>query len=101
MATSRTSESNVIMAEQAETQVAAAAAGGTPPTGLVGQVRHFIHEVRLEMKKVIWPTQNEVFNTTIIVILTVLFFSVFMFVADIVLSWAINLIEAGAGKIFS
>jgi preprotein translocase subunit SecE len=89
------------MAEQAETQEVTAAAGGNPPTGFIGQIRHFIHEVMLEMKKVIWPTQNEVINTTIIVILTVLFFSVFLFVADILLSQLIHLIEAGAGKLFS
>jgi preprotein translocase subunit SecE len=70
------------------------------PVDLVGRVRHFIHEVVLEMKKVSWPTRTEVINTTIVVIVAVFFFAFFLFTVDIVLAWLIQGIEAGAAKLF-
>jgi len=69
------------------------------PSGWVESVRRFFHEVSLEMKKVSWPTQQEVINTTLIVIVAVFFFSFFLFGADVVLSYLIKGIEWGAKKI--
>jgi preprotein translocase subunit SecE len=70
------------------------------PGDLIGRVRHFIHEVKLEMKKVSWPTRTEVMNTTIVVIVAVFFFAFFLFGVDIALSYLIQGIEAGASKLF-
>ncbi len=58
-----------------------------------GNLRSFIHEVRLEMKKVSWPSRSEVINTTMVVIIAVFFFAFYLFGADIVLSYAIQGIE--------
>jgi len=44
--------------------------------------REFLHEVRVEMKNVTWPTPTDVRATTIVVIATVIFFSVFLFIVD-------------------
>ena len=44
--------------------------------------REFVHEVRVEMKNVTWPTPIDVRATTIVVIATVIFFSVFLFIVD-------------------
>jgi len=70
------------------------------PSGRVANVRQFWHEVALEMKKVSWPTRTEVFNTTIIVVVAVFFFSLFLFVADVGLTYLIQGIEWVAKKIF-
>jgi preprotein translocase subunit SecE len=70
-----------------------------PPTWL-GGVRHFAHEVALEMRKVSWPTRTEVINTTMVVIIAVFFFAFFLFGTDIVLSYLIKFIELGAKKLF-
>ena len=68
--------------------------------GPIGRARTFIHEVVVEMKKVSWPTQQEVINTTMVVIVAVIFFGLYMFFADIVLTYAIRGLEWVAGKIF-
>lgn len=68
--------------------------------GPIGRLKHFIHEVRLEMKKVSWPTRQEVINTTIVVIVAVFFFGFFLFATDIGLTYLIEGIEWVARKIF-
>jgi preprotein translocase subunit SecE len=44
--------------------------------------RAFLHEVRLELKKVTWPTRNDVRATTLVVIITVFIFGFYLFVID-------------------
>jgi len=68
--------------------------------GLLGKVRLFWHEVKMEMKKVSWPARNEVVNTTIIVVLAVIFFGIYLFLTDMAFTYLIHLIEWGAAKIF-
>lgn len=69
------------------------------PAGWLQNVRQFWHEVSSEMKKVSWPARTEVVNTTIIVVIAVFFFSVFLFSADIVLTYLIQGIEWVAKKL--
>ena len=42
----------------------------------------FLHEVRVEMTKVTWPTRHEVVTTTLVVIVAVAFFGAFFFGVD-------------------
>ena len=44
--------------------------------------RQFLHEVRVEMRQVNWPTRADVVSTTVVVIVTVAFFGVFFFLVD-------------------
>ena len=44
--------------------------------------RQFLHEVRVEMRQVTWPTWDDVTSTTAVVIATVVFFGIFFFVVD-------------------
>jgi preprotein translocase subunit SecE len=44
--------------------------------------RAFLHEVRVEMRQVTWPTRHEVLVTTFVVIVAVAFFGVFFFGVD-------------------
>ena len=53
------------------------AAGGRFERG-----RLFLSEVRNELKRVTWPSQKEVYATTVVVILTSVFFGVYLFVLD-------------------
>jgi preprotein translocase subunit SecE len=52
--------------------------------------RGFLHEVRVEMRQVTWPTRHEVFVTTWVVIVTVAFFGVFFFGVDSGVSWLVQ-----------
>jgi preprotein translocase subunit SecE len=44
--------------------------------------RGFLHEVRVEMRQVTWPTRHEVMVTTFVVIVAVAFFGLFFFGVD-------------------
>jgi preprotein translocase subunit SecE len=46
------------------------------------RARLFLSEVRNELKRVTWPSRKEVYATTIVVILTSLFFGLYLFVLD-------------------
>ncbi len=50
--------------------------------GRVGRLVQFLRDVRAEMKRVSWPTANEVKNTTIITLIAVIFFAVYLFLVD-------------------
>ena len=45
--------------------------------------RQFLHEVRVELKQVTWPTRNDVYATTAVVIVTVFFFGLYLFLVDL------------------
>jgi preprotein translocase subunit SecE len=42
----------------------------------------FYGDVKTELKKVTWPRKKEVYATTLIVIITVFFFGVYLYVVD-------------------
>ena len=50
--------------------------------GRLERGRLFLSEVRNELKRVTWPSQKEVYATTVVVILTSIFFGVYLFVVD-------------------
>ena len=50
--------------------------------GRLERARLFLSEVRNELKRVTWPSQKEVYATTVVVILTSIFFGVYLFVVD-------------------
>jgi preprotein translocase subunit SecE len=54
------------------------------------RVRSFLHDVRLEMRQVNWPSREDVISTTVVVIVTVAFFGVYFLLADTVCSRAIT-----------
>ena len=45
----------------------------------------FLSEVRNELKRVTWPSQKEVYATTVVVIATSVFFGIYLFALDQVL----------------
>ena len=54
------------------------------------RLRAFLSEVRQELKRVTWPSRREVYATTIVVILTSLFFGLYLFAVDLVISSGVN-----------
>ena len=53
------------------------AAGGRFERGRV-----FLSEVRNELKRVTWPSQKEVYATTVVVIIVSIFFGLYLFALD-------------------
>jgi preprotein translocase subunit SecE len=50
--------------------------------GFFERTAQFLRDVRAEMRRVSWPTAIEVKNTTIITIVAVIFFAVYLFLVD-------------------
>jgi len=55
------------------------------------KIKDFFEEVKLELKKVVFPTKKEVIGSTWVVIITVLIAAVFLGVVDIGLGSLITL----------
>jgi preprotein translocase subunit SecE len=47
-----------------------------------GRLVQFLHDVRAELKRVSWPTAKHVQNTTIITLIAVCFFALYLFLVD-------------------
>ena len=58
--------------------------------GWWGNTRSFLTEVRSEMRRVTWPSRREVYATTVVVILTSIFFGVYLWGLDLALTWAVG-----------
>jgi len=54
------------------------------------RIRSFMHDVRVEMKQVNWPSRSDVISTTAVVVVTVAFFAVFFGLTDAILTHAAN-----------
>ena len=61
----------------------AAAGFGENVKDKITNAREFLHDVRVEMKQVTWPSREEVLATTGVVIATVFFFGVFLWIVDL------------------
>jgi preprotein translocase subunit SecE len=69
--------------ESQSNAITGAAAGlGEKVTGSIAGTREFLHEVRVEMKQVTWPSRDDVVSTTSVVIATVGFFGVFLWIVE-------------------
>src|SRR5260370_14296555 len=55
---------------------------GERVSGTVADTREFMHDVRVEMKQVTWPSKDDGVSTTTVVIATVFFFGVFLAIVD-------------------
>jgi preprotein translocase subunit SecE len=68
--------------------------------GRIERWRLFLSEVRNELKRVTWPSQKEVYATTVVVILTSAFFGIYLFTLDYginaAVAWILQKFGAGA-----
>ncbi|HKE34195.1 MAG TPA: preprotein translocase subunit SecE [Candidatus Acidoferrum sp.] len=61
-------------------------------TGSLANLREFLHDTRVEMKQVTWPTREDVVSTTWVVVVTVAFFGVFLWLVDLGVNRAVQAI---------
>jgi preprotein translocase subunit SecE len=50
-----------------------------------------LRDIRAELRRVSWPTANEVKNTTIITLVAVVFFAIYLFTVDKI--WSFLLVQ--------
>ena len=60
------------------------------------KTKEFLSEVRSEMRKVSFPSRDEVIVTTIVVVITSVVFAAYLFLADQLIVWAYH----GIVKVF-
>ena len=100
---------------EAETSNAPEAVGGEPPRkstsgsggakaakrdatpGFPARTATFVRDTRAEMRRVSWPTANEVKNTTIITLVAVVFFALYLFGVDRVWAFLIDHLRVWLG----
>jgi preprotein translocase subunit SecE len=51
-------------------------------TGTFADTRTFLQETRVEMKKVTWPSREDVISTTGVVLATVAFFAIYLYFVE-------------------
>jgi preprotein translocase subunit SecE len=56
------------------------------------ELKAFFEDVRSELKKVTWPGRKEVYATTVVVVLTSVFFGFYLFGLDMALSQVASLV---------
>ena len=57
----------------------------------------YFSDVRAELKRVVWPTRPEVINSSVVVIVTLIFFTLFTFLLDqVVLFLVASIAKIGA-----
>ncbi|MCE5190837.1 MAG: preprotein translocase subunit SecE [Actinomycetia bacterium] len=54
---------------------------------IFARISKSLNGVRIEMKRVVWPSRSEVISSSVVVILTLLFFIAFTFIVDNISSW--------------
>lgn len=65
--------------------------------GFFARLGQFIRDTRAEMRRVSWPTANEVKNTTIITLIAVVFFALYLFGVDRVWAFLIERLKTLLG----
>jgi preprotein translocase subunit SecE len=54
------------------------------------KIANFLNEVKVELKKVTWPTRQETINYTLTVVLISLGVAFFLGFGDLLFSWLVN-----------
>jgi preprotein translocase subunit SecE len=62
--------------------------------GLFARLGNYFRDVRSETKRVVWPTRPEVLNSSVVVIVTLIFFAGFIALTDLVVQRIINLLAS-------
>ena len=61
-----------------------------PRDSFPGRLMQFLRDVRAEMKRVSWPSLNEVKNMTIITLVAIIFFAIYLFAVDHIWVYLLN-----------
>jgi len=56
------------------------------------QFRKFLRDAQIEVRKVVWPTRQETWQTTLIVAVAVLIIGILIWIIDMILAWIVRLL---------
>ncbi|MBI3653183.1 MAG: preprotein translocase subunit SecE [Acidobacteria bacterium] len=63
------------------------------PPSFFGRIGQFYHDVKLEMRKTSWPTRSEVWSTTVVVLVAVVFFGFYLWGVDYLVTLGFQQLE--------
>ncbi|HSE32340.1 MAG TPA: preprotein translocase subunit SecE [Pyrinomonadaceae bacterium] len=66
---------------------------GRAQQNAAGRIVQFVRDVRAEMKRVSWPNASTVKNTTIITLIAVIFFAIYLFIVDLGMTYLVKGID--------
>lgn len=72
--------------------------GSKDKPNIFGRISKYFSDVRQEMKRVVWPSREEVVNSSVVVVATLAFFVLFTFVVDSISSWLFIDVLAKIGR---
>ena len=65
--------------------------GGRAPRAatpnVIARIGKYFRDVRVEMNRVVWPTRDEVFQSSVVVVIALLFFIAYVSLWDLLASW--------------
>ena len=66
--------------------------GKSSKPNVFARLGQYFRDVRSEMRRVVWPTRKDVLNSSVVVIVALLFFSLFSLLVDVVVVKLLDLI---------
>ncbi len=69
-----------------------AKATNAPKPNIFARFVGYIGDVRIELKRVVWPSRPEVINSSLVVMATLAFFVLFTFTVDSIVFYLVTLI---------
>ncbi|MHB1324153.1 MAG: preprotein translocase subunit SecE [Coriobacteriia bacterium] len=78
--------------------MAQSAKGGTARPNVFGRFGKYLKDVRTELRRVIWPSRDDVVNSSVVVLVTLVFFMVFTLIVDNISSFVFIDLIAGIGR---
>jgi preprotein translocase SecE subunit len=64
-----------------------------PTLSYAARIRDFYHAIKLEMAKTTWPTRTEVWSTTVVVLIAIVFFGFYLWGIDMVVTVGFEALE--------
>jgi preprotein translocase subunit SecE len=65
-----------------------------PQLGWGKRIGQFYHDVKMELRKTSWPTRNEVWSTTLVVLIAIVFFGFYLWGVDWVVTKGFEFLQS-------
>jgi preprotein translocase subunit SecE len=59
---------------------------------MIKKIRQFLEDVKIELKKVSWPTFDELRGSTYVVLSLSMIVAIFLFIVDLILTRVLNIV---------
>ncbi|MFH1868263.1 MAG: preprotein translocase subunit SecE [Candidatus Omnitrophota bacterium] len=59
---------------------------------MIAKINNFLKEITVELKKVSWPSRNELFGSTVVVIISIAIMATYIGICDFIFSKSVHLI---------